>query len=403
MIKFPGTFLFLSAVVCSARIITFTATSSQSEAEADKQALAGIALQIRANVSSQHQTIKSEIKSSDTASELQTNYSESISVSSDMTLKNVELKHEKSEQGFWKTTARLDTEKATADIRQELFQIQQKAKALDSLESESLKQNYLVKAIHTFNDLTSLKHSHQRLCKELAVFDIPGKEFQFPANLSQRESQITEAVSHLKLILLENSPAKPNDETWGPISFSVQGETPLKGIEVVAVQKQKKLDSQQSDSTGTVRFFLEKMDKSRGSHSVLFRIQLPPFNNKISVPEISLTYESEPKTCLYDFQCQGETLACSEMEKILFRAGFESGGKNPLKIQMISSEKKVFDRASKKIFSQSVSVEIRGKNIHYSKTAKGSGSSETSAFANAIRKISPSEIQKALEPLCSEK
>lgn len=403
MIKFWGTFLCLSAVVCSARIITFTATSTQSEAEADKQALAGIAIQIRANVSSQHQTVKSETKSSESAAKLQTDYSESISVSSDMTLKSVELKHEKSEQGVWKTTARLDTEKATADIRQKLFQIQQKAKTLDSIESESLKQNQLAKAIRTFNELTSLQHSHQRLCEDLAVFDIPGKDFQFSADLSRRESQITEAVSHLKLILLENPPAQSSDGSWGPIRFSVQGKTPLEGIEVSAVQNQKKLTVQQSDSSGTVQFFLNDLDNSRGTHSVFFRIQLPPFNGKISTPEISLSYNSEPKTCLYDFQCQGETFACTEIEKILFQAGFESGGKNPLEIKMTPSEKKVFDRASKKIFSQSVSVEIRGKNIHYSKTTKGTGSSEATAFANAIRKISPSEIQTALEPLCSEK
>lgn len=79
--------IFLCAIaLCEARIVSAEAVSNVSAAEADRQALSGIALQIQARVETSRQTVKKEVSESD-RSKLQTGYSERIDVHSDAVLK----------------------------------------------------------------------------------------------------------------------------------------------------------------------------------------------------------------------------------------------------------------------------------------------------------------------------
>lgn len=119
MTRFFVIFFLCAIAVCEARIVTFTATSTVSQEDADKQAMAGVAMQIRSHISVSHTLQKSESKNSK-QSDLQKKYTENIHVQSELTLDGVELKRRKIKKDLWESTAKLDTDKATASLRQKL-------------------------------------------------------------------------------------------------------------------------------------------------------------------------------------------------------------------------------------------------------------------------------------------
>ncbi len=403
MMKFLPAILFTCAVLSEARVISFEATSSISQADADKQAISGIALQIRADVSSTHQIQKSETSETGKDSRLEKNYRENILVNSNIVLNGIELQHGKPGKNFWKTVAVFDTEKATAAERKKLRQILHDASELDSLIASRLSSGHYGKAVRAFGELQTLQLSHQRLWADISVFEVPSDSDSFPVNIPSLEDRISKSLAKLKLSLVK-SPSKTDNGKWGPVTISVSGEDgPAKGLEVTAEQNKKILATEKSDANGRVSFSLDNVEASRGEHSVLFRIHQPKFGSKNPSWALSVPYESDAKICPYEFQCEGESFTCSTVESVLSQAGFENGGKIPLQVRILSMEKKEFDGGPKKIIRTTLSVEFRGKNVLYSKTVKGTGSSDMAAAANAIHKIPSAEIQKQLSPLCSEK
>lgn len=403
MMKLLPTLLFTCAVLCEARVISFSATSTVSQADADKQAMSGIAMQIRADVSSTHQVQKSETSETGKDSRLEKNYRENILVNSNVVLNGIELKHEKSGENSWKTVAVFDTEKATAAERKKLRQIREEAAELDSLIASRLSSGHYGKAVRAFGELQTLQLSHQRLWADISVFEAPDDSYSFPANLRSLEDRISKSLAKLKLSLVK-SPSKADNGKWEPVTVSVSGEDgPAEGVEVVAEQNKKILATEKSDANGRVSFSFDNVEASRGEHTVLFRIHQPGFGGENPSWRRSVPYTSDAKICPYEFQCEGESFTCSTVESVLSQAGFENGGKIPLQVRILSMEKKEFDGGPKKIIRTTLSVEFRGKNVLYSKTVKGTGSSDMAAAANAIHKISSAEIQKQLSPLCSEK
>ena len=70
MIRALGIFLLCAFAFGEARMVTYTATSTVSQKDADEQAMAGLATQIRAHVSAAHSTQKSEVKNSKSSKQI---------------------------------------------------------------------------------------------------------------------------------------------------------------------------------------------------------------------------------------------------------------------------------------------------------------------------------------------
>lgn len=403
MMKLLPTLLFTCAVLCEARVISFTATSNVSQADADKQAMSGIAMQIRADVSSMHQVQKSETSETGKESRLEKIYREDILVNSNVVLNGIELQHGKPGENSWKTVAVFDTEKATAAEREKLRQIREEASGFDSLIAKSLSSRRYDKAVRAFGDLQVLQLSHRRLWADISVFEVPDDSYSFPANLRSLEDRISEALAGVKLSLVK-SPSKAENGKLGTVTVSVSEEDgPAEGVEVVAEQDKKILATGKSDANGRISFSFDNVESSRGEHSILFRLHQPGFGGGNPSWRLTVPYVSDAKICPCEFQCDGENFLCSTVETILSQAGFENGGKTPLQIRIAPIDKDDFDGGPKKIIRTTLLVEFRSGNILYSKTVKGTGSSDMAAAANAIHKISSTEIQKRLSPLCSEK
>ena len=401
MTRFFVIFFLCAIAVCEARIVTFTATSTVSQEDADKQAMAGVAMQIRSHISVSHTLQKSELKNSK-QSDLQKKYTENIHVQSELTLDGVELKRRKIKKDLWESTAKLDTDKATASLRQKLTETKFEAHKLDSIICNAIGLHQFETAIKAYGELVPLQLSHQRAAADISIFEVLDKSEIFGANVPALEMLISEAVAGLEISFEGDVPTQVENEALGPFRILVQNPRgPIPKIKVLAEQNQKIVAEALTDSNGIAIFHLRDIETFKGEHSITFRIFIPKFGKQSFNLEKRISYHSDIPKCSYTMSCQGDGAACIAVENLFAKAGFEEikNSKN-LSVQIKDLGTKVFEGGPKKISTVELLLSLSGEKIRYSKQIKGTGSSEFSAKSNAIYKISVSEIQQALQPLC---
>jgi len=394
--------LFLCTfAVCEARIVTFTATSTVSQEDADKQAMAGIAIQIRSNVSVSHSSQKFE-ETSSSKSDLQKKYTENIQVRSELTLDGVELKRQKIKKDLWQTTAKLDTDKATASLRQKIAAANFQAHKLDSIICNAIGLHQFEPAIQAYSELVPLQLSHQRAAADMSLFEALDKSDVFNANIPALEMLISEAIAGVEISIQEKTPAQIENNALGPFHILVKDSRgPIPKTKVLAEQNQKIIAEAITDSNGIAIFHLKNIETFKGEHFIDFRIFIPKFGKQSPNLQKRISYNSDIPNCSYTLNCQGDGASCIAIENLFSKAGFEeSKDSKKLTVQIKELSSKVFDSGPKKISTMELFISIFGEKIRFTKQIKGTGSSEFSAKSNAIYKISVSEIQQALQPLC---
>ena len=401
MIRVLGIFLLCAFAFGEARMVMYTATSTVSQKDADEQAMAGLATQIRAHVSAAHSTQKSEVKNSK-SSKLNGQYSESIHVQTELSLDGIELEHQQLAKEKWQTTASFNTDKAASLLRKKMREANAKAHTLDSLIHAALARHQYDIAIDAFGEMAPLQLLHQRAVADLAIFEPLTKADDFSMDLFALQAQISEALAHLKISPVDSVPSHVQNNTLGPFTFRVQGEGgTLNSMTVLAEQGKKIIAETKTDSNGLAHFILRNINTFQGSHEVIFRIRLPHFGKRKSQTEYKVTYTSDEPSCSYSLDCMGDGAACIAIENFLSRVGFEESKKGKkLLVKIKTLDTQVFDGGPKKIYTVQLSASIRGEGIHFDQQLKGSGSSEHSAKSNAIYKISSQKIPQALKPLC---
>ena len=212
MIRALGIFLLCAFAFGEARMVTYTATSTVSQKDADEQAMAGLATQIRAHVSAAHSTQKSEVKNSK-SSKLNGQYSESIHVQTELSLDGIELEHQQLAKEKWQTTASFNTDKAASLLRKKMREANAKAHTLDSLIHAALARHQYDIAIDAFGEMAPLQLLHQRAVADLAIFEPLTKADDFSMDLFALQAQISEALAHLKISPVDSVPSHVQNKT----------------------------------------------------------------------------------------------------------------------------------------------------------------------------------------------
>ncbi len=393
--------IFLCAIaLCEARIVSAEAVSNVSAAEADRQALSGIALQIQARVETSRQTVKKEVSESD-RSKLQTGYSERIDVHSDAVLKGVEFRRERLSDGRWKSTAYFDTEKATESSRRELRQIQEDAVNLKGKMERFAKRGSLDDAMRTLESLETLQGRFQKIHAEIALLEPPDESYRFGVDVARLAESLADAVRELKISFAEKTGTEPPGDSG---TFAVLVENPrgaVAGISVSVEIDGKATATGKTDQTGVAKFSLDVERLSPGNHEIVFRIRCPKFSRENLNLELRTSYRSRIPTCACTFICTENAEICAEWQVRLSKAGFRvKANAKEIRLRMSIQDRDAFEGGSRQIVRMNVQMELEGNSARFSKMVKGVGSSELQAQKNAVQKVSPEEIRASLLPLC---
>lgn len=388
----------LLGTLCGARVITYTATSEVSGKDADGQALAGIASQIRVSVSSERALSKSEVRGQKTS--LEKKYAETIRTSSDVLLEHVELQRSRSTKG-WETTATFDTEKVTAPLRNQMRNLLRDAVAQDSLLNVALESVRFDGILSAWNRLSEILSEYTRLVEKVLLLEPLAAE----ENLRIDEMQILEKISGM-ISSLEISFADSSTEAIDVIVK--KSGRPIAGVKVVSLLDRKRLAERETDSSGIAKFLTADFKTAPGEHLVSFRIALPgilqdDFGQNLPA-EISKRLVSNAKGCALKLRCPAEPDVCSQLREALSLAGFvlEESGKN-IQVQIRENGRKSFDGGPKNLVRMEFAVKFSNGSFEFSKKVLGTGTSEARAKIDAVRKLRPSAIYDELFPVCEGK
>lgn len=400
MLRIFCAFVLLVLAPCESRVVSHSAVSKVSAEDADRLALAGIAMQIRANVETFHRTEKAETLDGN-RSELRINYSESVFVESDVSLSGVEFRRKKLANGQWETVASFDTEKAAAPFRRTLLQIRGEAAKLQGEMKEFVKRGNFGEAFRILDALEILQGNFQKSLSQMEVFEVPDDSCSFGVDVRLLESALVRAMKNVGMAFAGENTMCDSCDTLGPISVRVENShRPLQNVSVVAREGKSVLAAEKTDSSGIARFLLDVGKLSPGEHRIDFLVRFPGISLEKVNSGLHINYFSKKRPCGYSLICSEKGEVCARVGKLLSDAGFDSKeNAKSLCFRATSQKRDVFDGGSP-IFRIDFSLELVGENAKFQKLVKGAGTSESLALENAIEKLRPAEIRRSLFPLC---
>lgn len=401
MLRFLCALILLVLVPCESRTIVFSAISKVSAEEADKLALAGIAVQIRANVETSRQTEKTEVFENGHP-ELRTNYSESVSVTSGVPLSGVSFEREMLANGQWKTVATFDTEKAVAAFRRKLLQSRQEAAILRDEIKASIEAGDVRKAAFSLSDLGILQREFKKTYSQMEVFETPDESCSFGVDVRRLGNELDSMIENIGMTFVGKNALCDFCDTIGPISVRVESSRkPLRNVVVTAVVGKEILALEETDSSGVANFFLVVGELLPGENRIDFRIRSPRLVLEEKLPELHINYRSGSGTCGYSLVCSAEENLCPRIARLLSAAGFkQKENAAPLYVRAAFQKRGVFEDGPQPLFRADFSLDISGENVEFQRRVQGVGTSEFQALENAFQKIRPENIRRFLFPFC---
>ena len=396
--------LLWCAAFSFARVITYTATDRASAEDADRAAMAGIAMQIRASVTAVRSTEKvGQTENGET--ELRTNYAERIDVGSDVTLEGVELKRQKKPDGSWESVATFDTEKATARARDEIRKIQKSALDVKSELEKFVRRGDFSSAGNALDSLDRLFAAGQKLYDAVSVFEPLDETYRMKNDAPIFRKKISDAVRCVRLSLVKKElPSGENGERLNAEVLVQNGNVPFGNVPVTATVDGKTFGRATSDSSGIAKFSFSAKSLLPGMHQVEFRMLLPKAFAGDFQNGLVLEYVSEVPACRVKLLCTERADVCVSGEEVLRQAGFQNvPDGEPLKFSIKRLSKKMFESSARPIARMEFLVELAGGSAHFSKKIKGVGTSEADALNDALEKVRAEDVQRSLHLLCTEK
>ena len=383
------------------KIVTYTATSTVSQEEANNSAMAGVAKQIKSQVSA-NQTLTKYEDINDGKSVLGETYRAKSNVKSNVVLKGVKVVPIKVDKGF-KATATLDMDEFTASLQFRLKTLQQDISKLEKSARKAIDNRTYANAASDLETAEDKVNEYNFYLQQLA--DV------YPLNDSHR---LQHALPEIEKLLVERlssititTTAEPNFEltkaempSWNVIVKDSIG--PVPNFPLIARQS-KNLSERRTQKNGIATFKLRNVNFEKGPYVVtvepnlsLELLKKTGLRNALEVP-----YSVKISRCAIKLACDMEANTCSALENALSKKSiFVTDDEESTAPELSVEIENTFRGRLGFISSFDFTIAIKGEGVNFFTTGKGVGKTEAAATISAIKKTDFAPLQKQLMPLC---
>ena len=383
------------------KIVTYTATSTVSQEEANNSAMAGVAKQIKSQVSAT-QTLTKYEDINEGKSVLGETYRAKSNVKSNVVLKGVKVVPIKVDKGF-KATATLDMDEFTASLQFRLKTLQQDIAKLEKSAHKALDNRTYANAASDLEIAEDKVNEYNFYLQQLA--DV------YPLNDSHR---LQHALPEIEKLLVERlssititTTAEPNFEltkaempSWNVIVKDSIG--PVPNFPLIARQS-KTLSERRTQKNGIATFKLRNVNFEKGPYEIIVEPNLSlellkktGLRNALEVP-----YRVKISRCAIKLYCEMEANVCSALENALSKKSIFVTEDEESTVPELNVEiENTFRGRLGFISSFDFTIAIKGEGVNFFTTGKGVGKTEAAATLSAIKKTDFSSLQKQLMPLC---
>lgn len=383
------------------KIVTYTATSTVSQEDANNSAMAGVAKQIKSQVSAT-QTLTKYEDINEGKSVLGETYRAKSNVKSNVVLKGVKVVPIKVDKGF-KATATLDMDEFTASLQFRLKTLQQDIAKLEKSAHKALDNRTYANAASDLEIAEDKVNEYNFYLQQLA--DV------YPLNDSHR---LQHALPEIEKLLVERlssititTTAEPNFEltkaempSWNVIVKDSIG--PVPNFPLIARQS-KTLSERRTQKNGIATFKLRNVNFEKGPYEIIVEPNLSlellkktGLRNALEVP-----YRVKISRCAIKLYCEMEANVCSALENALSKKSIFVTEDEESTVPELSVEiENTFRGRLGFISSFDFTIAIKGEGVNFFTTGKGVGKTEAAATLSAIKKTDFASLQKQLMPLC---
>ena len=383
------------------KIVTYTATSTVSQEDANNSAMAGVAKQIKSQVSAT-QTLTKYEDINEGKSVLGETYRAKSNVKSNVVLKGVKVVPIKVDKGF-KATATLDMDEFTASLQFRLKTLQQDIAKLEKSAHKALDNRTYANAASDLEIAEDKVNEYNFYLQQLA--DV------YPLNDSHRLQHALPEIEKLLIERLSNITITTTAETnfeltkaempsWNVIVKDSIG--PVPNFPLIARQS-KNLSERRTQKNGIATFKLRNVNFEKGPYEIIVEPNLSlellkktGLRNALEVP-----YRVKISRCAIKLYCEMEANVCSALENALSKKSiFVTDDEESTAPELSVEIENTFRGRLGFISSFDFTIAIKGEGVNFFTTGKGVGKTEAAATLSAIKKTDFASLQKQLMPLC---
>ena len=384
------------------KIVTYTATSTVSQEDANNSAMAGVAKQIKSQVSAT-QTLTKYEDITDGKSVLGETYRAKSNVKSNVVLKGVKVVPVKVDKGF-KATATLDMDEFTASLQFRLKTLQQDIAKLEKSARKAIDSRTYANAASDLETAEDKVNEYNFYLQQLADVYPLNDSRRLQHTLPEIEKLLVERLSNLTI----TTTAEPNFElakaempSWNVIVKDSIG--PVPNFPIIARQS-KTLAERRTQKNGIATFKLRNVNFDKGPYVItvepnlsLELLKKTGLRNALEVP-----YRVKISRCEIKLEC-GDLASnvCSALESALSKKSiFATDNEESTAPELSVEIENTFRGRLGFISSFDFTIAIKGEGVNFFTTGKGVGKTENAATLSALKKTDFAPLQKQLMPLC---
>ena len=380
--KLFSTFLlFLSGLALAANTVTYTATSKESQKDADKKALEGAAMQIGAKVDAKMETRLSE--SADGS--IQKTTDSKKSVSTNILLKGAKIQPGPKQNGMFQSTVTVDLDQLASKILLDLDQVKVQMKSKDSLIRLDMLDRDYRKMEADMIQLEKMADQYNDHLEALSFVQAVPKELQLETTMGE----LTEfLISSMQSVKLE---AEEKDGNLRVVVSDFAG--PIALFPVALTQEGKNVAVAKTDAKGVVSFNLKKNKKLKPSGDLVVHADMNfKYVRQSALQNVAISYGAKKTGVAYRLACKGAVAECGALQKFLMDAGLSIADKAGLPELSVTLEFSDKDNSSKTLTTSRATVKFSCADKELVDQPQGVGRDAEAAHVKAIFKLSASKI-----------
>lgn len=393
-------FFSLINLAFASNIVKYVGSSTISQEEANNIAIAGIAKQIVANVSTSEQMIAEDITRGN-KSESQEKYSAIQNIQSELSLKWIRLEVLPKSGSEFKARAILNMDEVESAMLLRMQELQEEISIHESKGMEALKiRNYkktsdelmtAIPKVFIYNEMLDLLSKLKPLKKSVKLNH----------RLHELEEQLISKLNSVELEIDSNS-LKYNESSF---SFNINvfdDLGPLSGLPIKILQGSKILMNRQTQQDGVAHFELNKFSKKGNTLSLLCLLDLPEgllkkaglnqglrLNYELKKEKTQASIDME-KGELFFLVCPYNANICNVTENFLRKHGIslsEDSSFEKIHFSYGKSIQRMIKSAGVDIITYDFSLCLNNEIFSFCKNLTAAGKSEADALEKALKKI----------------
>lgn len=381
MKKFLTAVMLAPVISMAANVVSYTATSTVSQKDADKKAMEGVAMQISSSVKASMESVKTE----DRDGNVQSTFTSKKTVESNVLLKGAKIKVGPKQKGAYTSTVSVDLDQLSSAILLDLTKLQKEMKSKDSIIRLDMLDRDYRKMSGDMIQLEKLVDSYSLQLENLSFIQPVEKELLLESTLGE----LTEfLMSSMQTISMET------DLTSEALVVTVKDFAgPIVNFPIILTQDKKDLVTEKTNAEGEAVFSLKDVMKKKPSGEVTVHPDMNfKFVRQSALITKTVSYQSEKKGCKYNFSCLGEVAECGAMQRFLGDAGLNVSseyGLPGLDAVLSFSDKA---NSAKTLYTSRGTITLRYGSTELVEQTQGVGKDPESAHIKAVTKLPATKI-----------